>query len=95
MVSGERAEPMLSSSLWKDGNQDSFTSFKAILPMNRQSKKDGREKTGAAVNESKAQNGESPRSYAKNRLFAQHPFPHVPCTPFCLQVLTAFFSGRI
>lgn len=82
MVSGERAEPMLSRSLWKDGNQDSFTSFKAILSMNRQSKKDGREKTGAAVNESKAQNRESPRSYAKHRLFALHAFP--PCPMYSL-----------
>lgn len=48
--SGGSAEPMLNRSLWKDGNQDSSTSFKAILSMTRQSKKNGREKTGAAVN---------------------------------------------
>lgn len=50
MGSGGSAEPMLNRSLWKDGNQDNSTSFKAILSMTRQSKKNGREKTEAAVN---------------------------------------------
>lgn len=61
VASGGFAELLLSRTLWKNDDQDIILLLlNAILPLNRQSKEDGREKTGTEFNDSKALNKTPP-----------------------------------